>query len=228
MSDRLFAAKSLPRFGDDDGEHDEGSVHSISGPIITAEGLVGAALFELVKIGPKELLGEIVQWKEGISIIQVFEETGGLKGGDRVIRLRKPLSVELGPGLLTSFFDGLQRPFRDIKEVSGSNYLPRGISVPALDREKQWLFDRQKVMVGDVVTGGDIYGKVQETNLVTHWLMVPPNIKGTVTFIAPDGNYTITDVMLEVEFQGNKKKGDDVARMARSKTSSDRRSTSNI
>eukprot|EP01119_Soliformovum_irregulare_P020738 TRINITY_DN6778_c0_g1_i1.p1 TRINITY_DN6778_c0_g1~~TRINITY_DN6778_c0_g1_i1.p1 ORF type:complete len:529 (+),score=87.40 TRINITY_DN6778_c0_g1_i1:289-1875(+) len=119
--------------------------------------------------------------------------------------MKKPLSVELGPGLLGSFFDGLQRPFEDIKNVSGSIHIPRGINLPALDRAKQWCFQPEKIKVGDVMTGGDFYGKVQETFLLTHWLVIPPTVMGKVTYIAPAGYYTITEVILEIEFEGKKK-----------------------
>uniref|UniRef100_A0A8D0FCE9 H(+)-transporting two-sector ATPase n=1 Tax=Strix occidentalis caurina TaxID=311401 RepID=A0A8D0FCE9_STROC len=124
--------------------------------------------------------------------------------GDPVLRTGKPLSVELGPGILGSIFDGIQRPLRDIAQLTRSIYIPRGTNVPALPRHLTWDFVPSKdVRVGSHVTGGDIYGTVAENSLIQHKIMVPPRSRGTITYIAPPGHYSVSDVVLELEFQGS-------------------------
>uniref|UniRef100_A0A8U7NYJ0 H(+)-transporting two-sector ATPase n=1 Tax=Corvus moneduloides TaxID=1196302 RepID=A0A8U7NYJ0_CORMO len=180
-----------------------GAVHGVSGPVVTATRMAGAAMYELVRVGHAELVGEIIRLEGDMATLQVYEETSGVQVGDPVRRTGKPLSVELGPGILGSIFDGIQRPLRDIAEATRSIYIPRGTNVPALPRHLAWDFVPSKdIRVGSHVTGGDIYGTVAENSLLQHRLMVPPRSRGTVTYIAPPGHYGVADVVLELEFQG--------------------------
>ncbi|NXA01771.1 VATA ATPase, partial [Nesospiza acunhae] len=180
-----------------------GAVHGVSGPVVTATRMAGAAMYELVRVGHAELVGEIIRLEGDMATLQVYEETSGVQVGDPVRRTGTPLSVELGPGILGSIFDGIQRPLRDIAEATRSIYIPRGTNVPALPRHLDWDFVPSKnLRVGSHVTGGDIYGSVAENSLLQHRLMVPPRSRGTVTYIAPPGHYKVTDVVLELEFQG--------------------------
>jgi len=206
MSSGLQAAKlSLPKFEDEVKESDYGVIYSVSGPVVVAEAMAGAAMYELVRVGHPQLVGEIIRLEGETATIQVYEETSGIKVGDPVLRTKKPLSVELGPGIMDNIFDGIQRPLQSIHDLSKSIYIPRGINTPALNKDKAWYFQPQSLKVGDHITGGDIFGKVVENNLIVHWIMLPPGEMGTITFIAPADNYTLKDVVLEVEFQGRVK-----------------------
>ncbi|XP_071588866.1 V-type proton ATPase catalytic subunit A-like isoform X2 [Heliangelus exortis] len=182
-----------------------GTVHGVSGPVVTATHMAGAAMYELVRVGHAELVGEIIRLDGDMATLQVYEETSGVRVGDPVVRTGQPLAVELGPGLLGSIFDGIQRPLRDIAQSTRSIYIPRGTRVPALPRHLTWDFVPSKdIRVGSHVTGGDIYGTVMENSLIQHRIMVPPRSRGTVTYIAPPGHYSVTDVVLELEFQGQR------------------------
>ncbi|KJZ71757.1 V-type proton ATPase catalytic subunit A [Hirsutella minnesotensis 3608] len=186
----------------DDAHH--GKIYSISGPVVVAEDMIGVAMYELVKVGHDNLVGEVIRINSDQATIQVYEETAGVKVGDPVVRTGKPLSVELGPGLLNGIYDGIQRPLEEISKVSKSIYIPRGIAVPALDRKKQWGFT-PSVKVGDHLAGGDVWGTVFENSfLSTHKILFPPRARGTVTKIAPKGQYTVVDKILEVEFDGKR------------------------
>ncbi|CAO3697267.1 unnamed protein product [Rhizopus microsporus] len=197
------AERDLPRIRDHERESDFGSIFSVSGPVVVAENMHGSAMSELVRVGHTELVGEVIRIDGDKATIQVYEETGGLTVGDPVLRSGKPLSVELGPGLMSNIYDGIQRPLKAIHEVSQSIYIPRGISTPALDKSFAWDFEPLNFQVGDHITGGDIYGKVYENSLVSiHNIMLPPKSRGTITYIAPKGQYTVDDVVLETEFEG--------------------------
>ncbi|SAL97009.1 hypothetical protein [Absidia glauca] len=197
------AQNELPRIRDHERESDFGSIYSVSGPVVVAENMRGSAMYELVRVGHSELVGEVIRIDGDKTTIQVYEETGGLTVGDPVLRSGKPLSVELGPGLMSNIYDGIQRPLKAIQEVSQSIYIPRGIATPALDTSVGWDFNPLNFQVGDHITGGDIYGSVFENSLVsTHNIMLPPKARGTITYIAPKGQYTIDDVVLEAEFEG--------------------------
>jgi len=126
--------------------------------------------------------------------------------GDPVLRTGKPLSVELGPGIMGNIFDGIQRPLMKIADLSKSIYIPRGINTPALDKDKQWHFTPGSYRVGDHVTGGDIFGSIFENTLIDHRVMLPPKAMGTITWLADKGNYTLQDTLLEIDFQGRKEK----------------------
>eukprot|EP01114_Cavostelium_apophysatum_P010860 TRINITY_DN249_c0_g1_i1.p1 TRINITY_DN249_c0_g1~~TRINITY_DN249_c0_g1_i1.p1 ORF type:complete len:621 (+),score=202.18 TRINITY_DN249_c0_g1_i1:165-2027(+) len=206
MAGALQNAKlSLPKFEDATKESDFGLVFSVSGPVVIAERMYGAALFELVRVGHDLLVGEIIRLEGETATIQVYEETAGLTVGDPVLRTRKPLSVELGPGIMTNIFDGIQRPLQAIHDMTNSIYIPKGINTPALNKSLSWEFEPVNFKVGDHITQGDIFGKVRENSLITHWIMLPPGERGTITFIAPAGNYTLEDNVIEVEFQTRKK-----------------------
>ncbi|HDN18140.1 MAG TPA: ATP synthase subunit A, partial [Candidatus Bathyarchaeota archaeon] len=153
-----------------------------------------------VRVGEERLIGEIIELRDSKATIQVYEETAGIKPGEKVIGTGAPLSVELGPGLLKKIFDGIQRPLEVIKENTGI-FVKRGVEAKALDRNKKWEF-KPLVKVGDKVTGGDFIGEVQETELILHKIMVPPYIKGEVVEIAEEGGYTIEDVIAKIK-QGN-------------------------
>ncbi|KAM3579499.1 H(+)-transporting V1 sector ATPase subunit A [Umbelopsis sp. WA50703] len=199
------AQNNLRKIKDHERESDFGLVYAVSGPVVVAEKMFGSAMYELVRVGHHELVGEVIRIEGDKATIQVYEETGGLTVGDPVLRTGKPLSVELGPGLMSNIFDGIQRPLKAIQEVSQSIYIPRGISTPALDKAISWDFKPINFQVGDHITGGDIYGKVYENSLVSvHNIMLPPKSRGTITYIAPPGSYTLNDTVLEIEFEGEK------------------------
>jgi len=181
-----------------------GYVYAVSGPVVTAQNMSGAAMYELVRVGYDHLVGEIIRLEGDMATIQVYEETSGVTVGDPVLRTGKPLSVELGPGIMHNIFDGIQRPLKNICDLTESIYIPKGVNTPALDRDRQWEFQPANVKVGSHITGGDIYGYVQENIMVKQCIMLPPKAKGTVTYIAPAGNYSIADTILEVEFDGEK------------------------
>lgn len=182
-----------------------GAVFSISGPVVVAENMIGCAMYELCQVGHDKLVGEVIRIDADKATIQVYEETAGLTVGDPVWRTGKPLSVELGPGLMETIYDGIQRPLRAISDESGSIYIPRGIKVNALDRKKKWDFTPGKYKVGDHITGGDIWGTVLENSLLNdHKILLPPRAKGTITRIAEAGSYTVEEQLLEIEFNGVK------------------------
>ncbi|KAG0583743.1 hypothetical protein KC19_3G159700 [Ceratodon purpureus] len=166
----------------------------------------GAAMYELVRVGHDKLIGEIIRLEGDSATIQVYEETAGLMVNDPVLRTHKPLSVELGPGILENIFDGIQRPLKAIARQCGDVYIPRGVAVPALDRKRQWEFKPKGLSIGDAITGGDLYGTVFENSLIEHHLGLPPGAMGKITYIAPEGEYSIQDEVIELEFQGEKKK----------------------
>merc|ERR1711881_259759 len=162
-------------------------------------------MYELVRVGYEELVGEIIRLEGDLATIQVYEETSGVTVGDPVLRTGKPLSVELGPGIMGAIFDGIQRPLKDINEMTNSIYIPKGINTDALSVTTEWDFAHtNNIRIGSHVSGGDIYGVVQENNLVNHKIMLPPKARGTVTYIAPPGNYTVKDKILETEFDGER------------------------
>lgn len=157
-----------------------------------------------VRVGHENLVGEVIRINGDQASIQVYEETAGVTVGDPVFRTGKPLSVELGPGLLNGIYDGIQRPLAKISEEAKSIYIPRGIAVPALDRNKKWDFT-PTMKVGDHISGGDVWGTVFENSFVsTHRILLPPRARGTITKIASKGSYTVAEKLLEVEFDGKK------------------------
>lgn len=167
--------------------------------------MIGSAMYELVKVGHDNLVGEVIRIDGDKCTIQVYEETAGVTVGDPVLRTGKPLSVELGPGLMETIYDGIQRPLKAIQEKSQSIYIPRGVDAPALDRTVKYDFTPADFKVGDHITGGDIVGSVFENSLMSsHHILLPPKARGTITFIAEAGSYTVEETIVEVEFNGKK------------------------
>ena len=168
----------------------EGKIRKVSGPLVIAEGMREANLFDVVRVGEDHLIGEIIEMHGDCASIQVYEETAGLGRGDKVVSTGSPLSVELGPGLLSNIFDGIQRPLETMRIKVGANLI-RGVDEPALDREKLWHFEPTKNF-GDQVSAGDIYGVVKENDVITHKILVPPKMKGTIVELRA-GDYRVTD-----------------------------------
>ncbi|KHJ83052.1 V-type ATPase, A subunit, partial [Oesophagostomum dentatum] len=184
-----------------------GFVYGVSGPVVTAEKMAGSAMYELVRVGHGELVGEIIRLEGDFATIQVYEETSSVTIGDPVLRTGKPLSVELGPGIMGSIFDGIQRPLKEIALMTKSIYIPKGVTTKALSRDTRWDYTvNRDLSVGSHVTGGDVIGVVDENVLIKHKIMIPPNSCGTVTFVAPSGQYTVDDVLLELEFAGKRER----------------------
>ena len=176
----------------------EGKILKVSGPLVVAEGMRNANMFDVVRVGSKNLIGEIIEMHGDRASIQVYEETAGIGRGDKVVSTGAPLSVELGPGLISNIYDGIQRPLEHIRLKYGSN-LQRGIDVPALDRERVWRFV-PAVKFGDKVGSGDIYGTVQENEVITHKIMVPPNVKGTIVEMR-EGDFKVTDRIGKIKYE---------------------------
>ena len=174
-----------------------GKIQKVAGPVVVASEMRGARMYELVKVGGVRLIGEIIRVEGDTATIQVYEETTGIKPGEVVERTGNPLSVELGPGLINQFFDGTQRPLRELLEKGGA-FIHRGVSATPLDRTKKWEFS-PRATAGDKITGGDILGEVPETVLVKHRIIVPPLVSGTIRSIVPTGNYTLEEPIAEVE-----------------------------
>jgi len=174
----------------------EGIVYRINGPVIEAEQVTGIYMGDIVEVGEERLIGETIGLDGDTATIQVYEDTGGLRPGIRVYGTGLPLAAELGPGLIGSTFDGIQRPLRLIQERTG-NFISRGVRVPALDREKKWHF-QPKAKVGDKVAPNSVLGTVQETVLIEHRILVPPDVEGEIVYIVPEGDYTIEQVIARV------------------------------
>ena len=174
-----------------------GKIIKVSGPLVVAEGMDEANIYDVCKVGHKGLVGEIIEMRGDKASIQVYEETTGIGPGDPVVTTGEPLSVELGPGLIESMFDGIQRPLDAFMEAAQSSFLTKGISVPSLNRDKKWAFT-PTVKVGDEVSAGDIIGTVQETTVVLHKIMVPYGISGKVKSIN-EGEFTVEETVCVVE-----------------------------
>ena len=174
-----------------------GNIIKIAGPVIVGNGMKGTQMYEMVKVGNDNLIGEIIELEGDTATIQVYEETAGMKPGEPIESTGGPLSVELGPGIIGSIFDGIQRPLEKIKFLTG-DYLQRGVSVPSLDKEKKWTFN-PILTAGSEVKGGDILGEVQETSAILQKIMVPPSVTGKLISIASKGEYTVEEEIAEVE-----------------------------
>ena len=173
-----------------------GTIKKIAGPLVIAKGMRDANMFDVVRVSERRLIGEIIEIHGDEASIQVYEETSGLAPGEPVESTGVPMSVELGPGLITSIYDGIQRPLDDIMKISDNN-LQRGVEVPSLKRDLEWDFVPTK-KAGDEVVPGDIIGTVQETEVVSHKIMVPVGIEGKITDIKA-GKYKVTDMVATVE-----------------------------
>lgn len=174
-----------------------GQIIRVAGPLVVAEGVAGARMYDVVRIGHKRLIGEVIEMRGDTVSVQVYEETSGLGPGEPVISTGQPLSVELGPGLMKSIYDGIQRPLDVIMSQAG-DYVPRGIDVPGLSRDAKWNF-RPVVTAGDTVHGGDVLGTVQETVLIQHRIMVSPEIERAVVKEIKSGEATVTDIVARLE-----------------------------
>ena len=175
---------------------DHGHIIKISGPLVVAENMKSANMFDVVRVGELGLIGEIIEMRGDKASIQVYEETAGLKTGDKVVSTGEPLSAELGPGIMEMIFDGIQRPLEIIKGKTGSN-IARGVEVTSLDHEKKWDFV-PAVRKGDMVAEGDIIGTVDETKLIVHKIMIPVGIRGEIMEIS-GGMHKITDIVARVK-----------------------------
>ena len=174
-----------------------GIIKKVAGPLVIAEGMRDANMFDVVRVSGQRLIGEIIEMHGDQASVQVYEETAGLGPGEPVESTGAPLSVELGPGLIRSIYDGIQRPLDDILKVSGGNLLKRGVEVPALKRDLVWHFV-PSVEAGQEVEAGDVIGTVQETPIVVHKIMVPYGMKGTVKSIT-EGDYTVEQTVAVLE-----------------------------
>ncbi len=174
----------------------KGKIIKVSGPLVLAEQMYQAKMNNMVWVSEKNLVGEIVELKGDVASIQVYEETSGIGPGESVRDLGEPLSVELGPGLIGQIFDGIQRPLEVIKEKAG-NSIPRGLLIPSLDRQKKWAFS-PRVKKGQKIEAGDIIGVVQETSLIEHRILVPPEIRGEIIEIK-EGEFTVEETVAKIK-----------------------------
>jgi len=181
----------------------KGTIIKVAGPLVVAKGLPHAKMYEVMRVSDKGLIGEVIEIKGDNVSIQVYEETSGVGPGEPVVSTGTTMSVELGPGLLESIYDGIQRPLPLIEAQSGA-FIARGIEVPALDRKKKWNLE-PTVSVGDKVIAGDVLGEVQETNLIRHKVMVPPTLKEGTVLEIKSGDHTVEEVIAVVEDTSGKK-----------------------
>ena len=177
----------------------QGFISRISGPVVYAHEMRGSRLYDVVRVGHEQLNGEIIRLDADEAVIQVYEDTSGLQVGEEVVNTESPLSVELGPGIISSIYDGIQRPLPVLMEKSG-DFISRGITAPGLDRDRKWEFI-PSVKQGDTVVAGDVVGTVNEYH-IEHKIMVPPNVSGTVTKIA-GGDFTVEDTVCVLDHKTN-------------------------
>jgi V/A-type H+-transporting ATPase subunit A len=182
----------------------QGTIYGINGPVIRVRGNNGFKMHETVLVGFEKLIGEVIGINENETIVQVYENTTGLKTGEPVISTGRPLSVMLGPGIIGNIFDGIQRPLVEAEKASGP-FIQRGMSVSQLDLTRKWKAEFL-VKKGDFAEAGTKVAKVQETDAVVHFVMVPPDIRGEVVYVAPDGEYTITDTIMKIKTEDGTEK----------------------
>ncbi|MFO3715504.1 MULTISPECIES: V-type ATP synthase subunit A [Anaerococcus] len=180
----------------------EGKITKVSGPLIEASGLSDANIYDVVEVSKDKLIGEIIEMRGDVASIQVYEETTGIGPGDPVVSTGRPLSVELGPGMLRHMYDGIQRPLEKLEDLAGS-FLERGVTAPALNRETKWEFVPTK-NAGDQVVAGDVIGTVEETNVLTHKIMVPYGIEGKLKDIKA-GEFTVDQTVAVIETEDGDK-----------------------
>lgn len=173
-----------------------GKIVKVAGPLVVAEGLGDVKMYEVVRVGEKKLIGEVLELRNALASIQVYEETSGIGPGEIVVPAGAPLSVELGPGLIGSIYDGIQRPLDSISKISG-DWIARGADVPSIDRKKKWHFV-PALKKNDNVIPGDILGTVQETSLVVHKIMAPAGIEGSILRIS-EGDFNVEETVCEVQ-----------------------------
>ena len=174
----------------------EGKIYGINGPVVKVTGSNSFEMQEMVYVGDEELIGEVIGVGEDMTIVQVYEETAGLRRDETVKGTGGPLAITLAPGILSNIFDGIERPLENIRALSGA-FVERGLKVSNLDEKKEWD-TKIKAAVGDSVKGGDVIAVIQETSLIEHRVMIPPEVSGTIEWIASDGAYKITDVIAKV------------------------------
>ena len=180
----------------------QGKITKVSGPLIEASGLTDANIYDVVEVSKDKLIGEIIEMRGDVASIQVYEETTGIGPGDDVISTGHPLSVELGPGMLEHMYDGIQRPLQKLEDLAG-NFLKRGVTAPALNRETKWEF-KPTMKAGDELVPGDILGTVEETTVLTHKIMVPSGISGKLKDIK-EGSYTVEETIAIIETEDGDK-----------------------
>ena len=174
-----------------------GKIYGINGPVVYIKGKTDFKMGEMVYVSSERLVGEVIGLSSEMTTIQVYEETSGLKPGELIYGTDSAIFVTLAPGILNNIFDGIERPLKEIRNMSGS-FIGRGLKVTNLDERKTWNVE-MVAKQGDYVTGGDIIAVTQETSLIEHRIMIPPNIKGKIEWIAPNGNYTIVDIIAKVK-----------------------------
>ena len=175
----------------------QGKISLINGPVIVGQEMTGFKMREMVLVGDNKLIGEIISIDNDTAVIQVYEETEGLKRDEIIISTGKPLSLKLGPGMIGNMFDGIQRPLKNIRENFG-NFIPEGIGLISIDEEKLWEVELI-VKVGDYLREGQIFAKVEETDLITHKLLVDIKVNGKVIKVKDNGKYNINETLVEVE-----------------------------
>lgn len=171
-------------------------IYGINGPVVTVNGQTDLQMMETVFVGKKRLIGEVIGITSESATIQVYEETAGLTPGEQVVPTGLPMSVTLGPGIISNIFDGIERPLKDVEKLSGP-FIEKGINIPAISETKKWQVS-VKLHEGDEVFGGEILATCPETDSIMHKSLVPPNISGTVTKVFPDGEYSVLDTICEV------------------------------
>ncbi|PSQ32880.1 V-type ATP synthase subunit A, partial [Halobacteriales archaeon SW_10_68_16] len=176
---------------------EDGTIESVSGPVVTATDL-DAKMNDVVYVGEEGLMGEVIEIEGNLTTIQVYEETSGVSPGEPVESTGAPLSVDLGPGMLDSIYDGVQRPLDVLEEKMGSAFLDRGVDAPGIDLEKTWEFTPE-IEEGDEVEAGDIVGSVPETPSIDHKVMVPPDSEGGEVVAAESGTFTVEETVVELD-----------------------------
>ena len=179
-------------------------IFGINGPVVTVKDSCSFSMMEMVYVGEKKLVGEVIRISGRETTIQVYEETTGLRPGDVVVGTGSPMNVVLGPGIMDNIFDGIERPLAAIEEKTGSVFISRGVSVPSLDEEKKWDV-KLTVKKGDKLSGGDIYAKTQETRIIEHRMLVPPTLSGEVIDVKPDGKYRVNDTIVTIKDENGTK-----------------------
>src|SRR6056297_720411 len=176
---------------------EDGVIESVSGPVVTATDL-DARMNDVVYVGDEGLMGEVIEIEGDLTTIQVYEETSGVGPSEPVENTGEPLTVDLGPGLLDTIYDGVQRPLDVLEEKMGSPYLDRGVDAPGIELDKEWGFEPE-VAEGDVVEPGDVVGVVEETVTIDHKVMVPPDFEGGEVSEAHSGDFTVTDTVVTLD-----------------------------
>src|SRR5947209_20016543 len=174
-----------------------GKIERVAGPVIVAGDMLGAQMYEVVRVGDQGLIGEIIKIEQDRATVQVYEETAGIRPGEKVERSGKPLSVEFGPGITGQIYDGIQRPLTILFEKTGP-FIRRGLTLPPIDKGKKWHFV-PTLKAQATVTAGDIIGHVKETSLITQQIMIPPNLSGRITSIVKENDYTVGEPVGELD-----------------------------